>query len=381
MKIAYVTNFDSRDIKAWSGLVYFIAKSLENKSISLEHIGSLKEYYSILFKAKQFFYQYLRRENYFRQREPAILKGYAQQISSKLSGIDANIVFSPSTVPIAHLECQQPIVFWTDANFAAMVDYYPGQFSNLCQESIEQGNAMEQDVLTRCQLAIYSSDWAAQTAIENYRVEPSKVKVVPFGANINCDRSLEDVKTIIDSRPVDKCKLLFLGVDWYRKGGDIAVAVTKQLNEAGLKTELVVVGCEPATDEPLPNFIKPLGFISKSTETGKEKIDKLFAESHFLILPSKAECFGVVFSEANSFGVPCISTNTGGIPTVIKENLNGKTFSLNASISEYRQYISDLMENYNEYRNLALSSFQEYQYRLNWDVAGKTVKNLMMELI
>jgi glycosyltransferase involved in cell wall biosynthesis len=381
VKIAYVTNFDSRDIKAWSGTVYFIAKSLENQSISLERIGSLKENYSILFKSKQFFYQYLRGKNYFRHREPTILKGYAQQISSKLSGIDANIVFSPSTIPIAHLECQQPIVFWTDANFAAMVNYYPGQFSNLCQESIEQGNAMEQAVLTRCQLAIYSSDWAAQTAIENYRVEPSKVKVVPYGANIDCYRNLEDIKTIIESRSVDRCKLLFLGADWQRKGGDMAIAVTKQLNQAGLKTELVVVGCQPVTEEPLPNFIKPLGFISKSTEAGKEKINKLFAESHFLILPAKAECAAVVFSEANSFGVPCISTNTGGIPTIIKENLNGKTFPVNAKISEYCQYISDLMENYHEYRNLALSSFQEYQSRLNWSVAGQTVKKLMMELI
>ncbi len=379
MDIAYVTTYDGNDIQKWSGTGYHISEALKNQLLYVEHISSLNNAYSLPFKAAGRLYNRLFKKNYLADRNPSVLKNYARQVSKSLSHLDADVVFSPGTVPITYLECRQPIAFWTDATFAGMIDFYP-EFSNLCEQSIKDGNRMEQMALERCQLAIYSSDWAAKTAINKYRVNPSKVKVVPFGANIKCNRDFNDIKEIVASRPRDKCKLLFLGVDWFRKGGDVALEVAKQLNEAGINVELTIAGCQPVVEEPLPNYVKSLGFISKSTHQGRHQIDKLLAESHFLILPSRAECYGVVFCEANSFGVPCIAANSGGIPTIIKNGLNGQLFSENAEISEYCNYISDTLSNYSQYENLALSSFYEYQDNLNWAVAGKTVKKMLMEL-
>jgi glycosyltransferase involved in cell wall biosynthesis len=192
---------------------------------------------------------------------------------------------------------------------------------------------------------------------------------------------LREIQDTIEARPSNRCKLLFLGVDWYRKGGDVALKVAEELNNLGLDTELTVVGCQPIVEGALPSFVKSLGFISKSTTAGKERIDRLIAESHFLILPSRAECYGVVFCEANSLGVPCISREVGGIPTIIKPNKNGVLFDLNADISEYCNYIAQLFTNYTDYKDLALSAFNEYQSRLNWTVAGQTVKKLLTDII
>jgi glycosyltransferase involved in cell wall biosynthesis len=240
---------------------------------------------------------------------------------------------------------------------------------------------MEELALQKCKLAIYSSDWAAKSAIHDYGADPTKVKVVPFGANIESELTFETVKDAIESRPTDCCKLLFLGVDWVRKGGDIAYQVAQKLNQSGLKTELTIVGCQPLVDEPLPDFVKSLGFISKSTVEGKKQIQNLILESHFLILPSLADCTPIVFCEANSLGVPCLSTTVGGIPTMIHNDVNGRLFHENADISEYCEYISRLFSNYSDYKNLALSSFNEYQSRLNWSVAGKTVQELLTTII
>ena len=382
MKVAFVSRHDALDIKKWSGTVYYIYRSLQNQGIPVDLIDSLKEKNALLFKAKQLSYSYLFRKRYLRDREPFILKQYARQITSKLSRLNPDIIFSEGTVPIAYLNCDRPIVFWTDATFAGILElgFYP-EFSNLCQESVENGNKMEKSALEKCSLAIYSSDWAAKTAIENYQIDRSKVKVVPFGANIECDRNLDDIKAIVDSKPSNKCNLLFLGVDWFRKGGNLAFEVAKELNQQGLKTELTVVGCQPMIDTALPDFVKSLGFISKASKEGLQTIERLLSESHFLILPSRADCTPIVFCEANSFGVPYIGTNVGGIPTIIKDDLNGKTFSKDASIANYCNYISNLFSDYSQYKNLALSSFNEYQSRLNWSVAGQTVKKLMMELV
>ena len=377
MRIAYVTTYDSLNIRSWSGISYYMARSLKNESISLEFIGPLKKRRSVPVFAKMLFYNGLIRKRYLRDREPFILRSYAEEAGLRLSKIRADIVFSPGTIPIAYLDCAKPIVFWTDSSFAGMIDFYPG-FSNLCEESVINGNAMERSALNRCALAIYSSDWAARTAINNYKVSPDKVKVIPFGANLECSRTLDDIKYMVNSRPTKICKLLFLGVAWFRKGGDTAFRVAKELNDSGLRTELTIAGCRPAG--PFPGYVNVLGRIDKSTKEGRNRIDRLLSESHFLILPSRADCFPIVFPEANSFGVPCISTNVGGISTAIKNDLNGRLFSKDAGISEYCEYIHGAFHDRDRYRDLAFSSFHEYEHRLNWKKSTGILKQYLHDL-
>lgn len=233
----------------------------------------------------------------------------------------------------------------------------------------------------KCSLAIYSSDWAAKSAIHDYGADPAKVKVVPFGSNTDSPFTYDTIQDVIKARPSDCCKLLFLAVDWIRKGGDVAYEVAKKLNESGLRTELTVVGCNPSFDEPLPGFMNVLGFISKSTEEGRRRIQNLILESHFLILPTLADCTPIVLCEANSLGVPCLSTTVGGIPTVVVDNVNGYLFEPKPNIADYCNYIMNLFSDFSSYRSLALSSFQEYDSRLNWRVAGQAVKGLLETII
>ena len=379
MRIGYITTYDAKDVRNWSGLGYYMAQHLQSDDTSLEYIQSSQRKISLLTKVKHKLYWNLYQADYLLDRDPAILKGYSKQISSKLKAQPLDIVFSPGTIPIAYLECDQPIAFWTDATFGGMINFYP-EFTNLCRESIRQGHLMEKSALNRCQLAIYSSDWAAKTAIDLYEAESSKVKVVPFGANLDSKMDFSNIKSLINARKNKPCKLLFLGVNWQRKGGDVALEVARQLNESGLATELTIVGCEPPFRESMPEFVTVINFISKSTQQGIDQINGLLAESHFLILPSTADCTPVVFSEANSFGVPCLTTDVGGITTIIKNDINGKTFQTNANISEYCTYITHLFSDYTQYKELAISSFNEHQTRLNWQVAGQTVRSLLKDL-
>lgn len=372
MKIAYVTTYDSNNIRNWSGTGYYIGKTLDENFDEIVRIGNLEKSSPVIDIGKRIIYKYFLKREYLFDRDSKVIENYAKIINRKLQNSNIDLIFSPGSIPVAKLETSKPIVFWTDATFAGMVDFYP-DFCNLSYESIRNGNEMEMSALQRCKLAIYSSDWAAQTAIQNYGIDKAKVKVIPFGANIIRNMTDDEVKKMIENRPSAKCKLIFMGVDWTRKGGDIAIRVTKELNRSGLETELTIVGCDPLINESLPSFIKVLGFVNDD-----ERVN-LLAESHFLILPSRAEAYGIVFCEANCFGVPCITTNVGGIPTVIKDGLNGKMFSKDANIEEYCAYIQELFLNYSKYKSLALSSLTEYKSRLNWSVAGKTLKNLLLE--
>lgn len=397
MKAAWVSVYDAEDPNAYDGRGYYAPLSLKRQSVSVEYIGPLQVpimlrlFRKLLTSRHRFlhdnrFVEPSNRRWYSSSNIPFIFKDYARQISRQLSRIgNVDIVCSgvnPCVQPLAYLECEQPIVIWADATFASAIDFYPKYFrNNICEESISDIITIERAALSRCRLVIFSSEWGAQGAIKNYKLDLSKVKVVPFGANFECNRNLDDIKKIVDTRPQDKCKLLFVGLEWLRKGGDIALQVAKELNEAGLPTELTVVGCQPIIDEPLPRFVRPLGRISNATKEGMDCLNELFAESHFFIMPSRAESFGHVFCEASSFGVPSLATNVGGIPTAVRNDVNGRTFSKDAGFEEYCAYISNLFSNYSQYKNLALSSFNEYEVRLNWSVAGRTVKRLLSELI
>ncbi|MCF0074498.1 glycosyltransferase family 4 protein [Dyadobacter sp. CY261] len=377
MKIAYTTIYDAQDIHKWSGLGYMIANALERQGNEIDFIGGLKSSPAIDMYLKKLYFKILRKDFDF-GREPHTASEYGKQIKALLKD-DTDIIFSPGTIPISLLETNKPKVFYTDATFAGMIGFYK-DFSNLSSETIKHGNFLEKAGLESARLAIYSSDWAAQSAIKHYGVNPEKVKVVPFGANLESSRSLDDVKQMVSRRPQNECHLLFLAVNWERKGGDIAVKIAGKLNEVGIKTILHVAGIKEIPMETIPSFVVNHGFISKSNKEGQQLINKLLSTSHFLLLPTRADCTPVVFSEANSFGLPCITTNVGGIPTIIRDDVNGKTFPLDASVESYAGYIQSVFEDKKRYADSAASSFHEYESRLNWDIAGKTINDLMKDL-
>lgn len=378
MKIAYITPYASGDVHAWSGSVYFIREALMKAGGGIVPIDRLKEKGRYLGKAKEIFYKKVIGKTYLRDRAPALLDAYAAQVAAECEGIRPDIIFSPGGIPIAHLQSKRPIVFWTDATFAGITNYYP-HFSNLCEETIRAGQAMEQRTLRNCSLAIYTSEWAARSAIDHYDVDPAKIKVVPYGANVATRRSKQEIREVVAAKPDDVCKLLFVGVDWERKGGAVALETARVLNERGRKTRLHVVGVQPPGE--VPDFVTVHGFVSKKSAEGAALLDQLFTTAHFLIVPSRAECFGLVYAEASSFGLPSLAASTGGIPSVITPGVNGHLFPLEANGDAYADFIVSLMDRPGNYEALALASFDEFRTRLNWDTSGNEVLGLMSGLL
>jgi glycosyltransferase involved in cell wall biosynthesis len=309
-----------------------------------------------------------------REREPLVTRGYAAEAERRLRSVHHDIVFSPGTVPIGRLATSKPIIFWTDATFDGVVDYYP-LFTGLSRRTLRNGHALEQKALDRCRLALYSSEWAASTALEYYEVDPDKVHVVPFGANLSEAPSLDEVVASIDGRDPERYYLLFVGVDWERKGGEVAVAAAEAMNRAGRRTELDVVGCVPP--RRLPDFVRVHGFISKRELAGRERLAGLYSRAHLLIGPSVAECSAVAFAEACCYGVPVLATDTGGVSTIVRDGITGQLLPPGASGDAYARVALGIMDDPDEYRRLAQRARSEYETRLNWDVAGARIRQLI----
>lgn len=378
MQIAYATTFDARDVHNWSGTPFHMANALADAGMGVDYIGSLSRKLPPLFKTKQILKKYLCDQRESPRFNRFVAKHYSDQVAAQLQHSKAQVVISPLINPIAYLDCKQPIVLWTDALYAALLGFYP-PFAYHSASSIHQGNEITTECLSRCKLAIFSSDWAANSALELYGVSKEKVRVVNYGANIEFYPTHAEVKAIIKSRAHDKIKLLFLAKSWERKGGDIVLSVAKALHEAGHEVELSIVGYTPKLDV-VPPYVKLLGFISKQTPEGKKRLNQILCDSHFLFLPSRADACPMVFAEANAFGLPCLTTYVGGISTAVKDNINGMTFGLDAQPSVFCQYIVGMMQNMEQYEALALSAYNEYETRLNWKASTARVKGLLAEI-
>jgi glycosyltransferase involved in cell wall biosynthesis len=374
MKLAFVSTADVRDIRKFSGTPYYMVKELEAQRIEIDCISKLKTNVPLNFKIKRTWNKFVCNQEMSSRFNIDAVKNYAAQIETRLTKSQA--VMSHIVNPLAYLNCKQPIILWTDALYAGLLGFIEN-FSCHSLSTVEQANQLTREALSRCSLAIFSSDWAAHSALELYGTNKDKVHVVPFGANIECLHTLDDIKTLLNKRSRSTVKLLFMGKEWHRKGGDIVLRIAKALHAAGQAVELHLVGCNPPENTDIPSYVYRHDYISKQEPAGIKKITQLFNEAHFLFVPSRAEAYGIVFCEANAFGLPCLTSYVGGISTIVKNNINGMTFALDSKIDIYCDYIMDLMQNYSRYEELALSSFNEYQTRLNWSVATKRVKDLI----
>lgn len=373
MKLAYLTTFDAENVRSWSGTPYYMSKSFSECNTDVAYIGKLTKKTAPLFKLIQAWKKFSAGQRESPRFNIHAAKEFSKQAELQLAKLAVDAIIAPQINPIAYLNCKQPLVLWTDALYASLIGFYPG-FSMHSANTIEQGNRITEECLARVDLAIFSSHWAANTAIEIYGAPKDKVKVVPFGANIESAPSFTSIQQSIASRKASPIKFLFLGKDWVRKGGQVVFDVARKLHESGHAVQVDFVGCLPPKNVAIPPYINVHGFISKRCQEGRQKIQDLLHQAHFLFVPSRAEAYGIVFCEANAFALPCLTTHVGGISTIVKDNVNGMTFALNATVDQYCDYIVAAMKNYEEF---ALRSFHEYQTRLNWQVATKEVLNLI----
>ncbi|MDJ1174979.1 glycosyltransferase family 4 protein [Roseofilum capinflatum] len=388
MQLDYITTYDVFKPSSWPkqhmGMYTagsYLSQEFQAQDFTLNHLGPLEKYKTPVTRLKWLFYRNLFKQDYYSWAEPVILKSYAKQIEKKLCNSAARLALCPeNAIPFAYLKSPKPLVLWTDAPLGSLINFY-SYLNNLSGETTRNIYRLEKSAFDRCDRLIFTSDWAAEESMKIYNLPSEKVSVIPWGANLKSTRTLSDIELSIQNRNPDQCQLLFIGVDWERKGGDFAVEVAKNLNNAGVKTDLNVVGCQPPKWVSSLDFVNIIGYIDKSTTSGQQQLDHLFSASHFLILHTLADCSPHVLIEANSYGVPCVSTNIGGIPTIIQDGKNGKTFSLETESSVYSEYILEMLHNREAYQSLALSSFQEYESRLNWKIAIRTFKTLIQELL
>lgn len=389
MRIAYTTLYDAsttaRGFGSYNTTAYHLARALRGAGATVDLIGPLHETYGPIYWAKHLFHRKVTGKTYNRHREVRPVRDFSRQISHRIHGREFDCVFSPispGSQPVAYLDCDIPIVICSDSPLASAVKNYPAlSWDAAVRSNLQAGLDNERAALTRASLILYPSQWAADAACEAYVLDRRKVKVIPWGANLETMRSMRDVQEMIARRDTNVLRLLFVGLDWKRKGGQTVLDTVMELKQRGVLVHLDIIGCDPfGTAAPKPKCVTVHGRLLRNDPGQAARFDELFAAAHFLFMPSKGEAFGHVFAEASSFGVPSIATHIDGIPAAVRDGKNGRLFSVDATPEVYANAVSQLWADRERYRDLAISSFREYARSLNWNSAAASMLAAMNAL-
>jgi len=377
LQIGFVTALNPMDRRSWSGTFYFMAKALQKHCGDVHCLGPVGTLPRRAGEALWAASWLLLRKNYLYTHSPWLARTYAALLKRKIDRIQLDFLFAAAAAPeIAFLDVSIPIVYSADSTFAVVKDYYP-RFTDVLGLSVRQAHHIDGMGARKAALLAYPSEWAAQSAVRDYHVEESRVHVIPYGANLEDPPAREDA---LRSRTSDECRLLFVGVKWERKGGPIAVETLVKLRAMGIAAQLTVCGCVPPREFQTPG-LTVIPFLNKNDPAQRQKLEDLYLASHFLLLPSRSECYGIAFCEANAFGLPVVTTRTGGIPEVVREGRNGFMLPLSAGGPEYAELIARIWGDRSGYSELTRSSRQEFEERLNWDAWATSVGRLLPRVL
>ena len=377
MKIAIASLGDPRAVKTWSGIPYSIVKALENKGHEVVGINLHYPPSSLYQRLLKAFYWHVHKRWFFSMFEKETLLHVGQQLDLSVKRLKPDVVLVIKSDYLAYTTFSEPAITIHDATFILLVDYYD-TIRDVCKRTLKAGNIMYKKAMNKAAAAVFSADWASQSAIRDYGAFPDKVFTIPFGANMRECPGIDEVKSWVIARKESAlCDFLFLGVDWQRKGGPDALRIVVELNRLGVKAKLTVVGCQPDIPEEFRPYVHLIGFLNKENPEDYKKFVNIMAQSTALLLPSLAECYGCVFCEANAFGLPVLGRNTGGIPEIIKDGINGLLFERYETPETFALRWKQIWQDKSQYESMAIKARVEYDDRLNYDVFVSRLEGLM----
>lgn len=363
LSIGYITVDDPRDRRTWSGTNFFLMRALEQRGAQVVILGPLKPQ-PVLFLCRvvNFITTRLlgRRFNY---RDSTILsRAYARMLQRRTKGRRFDLLLAPAGLAtMAYLRTELPIVYVNDRCMAGALGYHR-ILRDLFDWSARDGLDLERRTLEKAALSVFASDWAADAARIAAPAAAGRVRTIPMGANLDAPPPPPADRAF----PPPVLKLLFLGVDWADKGGDIAYAALRELRSQGHRAQLVVCGCDVPASIRDADVVRE-GFLRKSVPGERARLEEHLRTADLLILPTRFEAYGIAFCEAAAYGVPALGTRTGGVPTIVVDGETGHLFAPEEGGRAYASRIIELVRDPGRWQRMRTAARARYERVLTWE--------------
>ena len=211
---------------------------------------------------------------------------------------------------------------------------------------------------------LFTSNWAIEETKTFYpEIEGDKFFCQPFSSQLYPPPAKSEwkVRTINEQTTV---KFLFVGRDWKRKGGEDTISIISKVQKMGLDVHLTVVGYKlKSSNLPFPCDV--IDNLDVSLDRDFKKLKNLYLRSHFFILPTKVEAFGIVFSEAMSLGLPVVTRSVCATPEIINDSVEGFLIKEKQSFSSVAQNLVDLIQDEARYEEMQINASKRFSERFH----------------
>lgn len=154
------------------------------------------------------------------------------------------------------------------------------------------------------------SEWAKASLVTEYGVAPEKISVIPPGISTSLWRR---PRTARAAGPV---RLLFVGADFPRKGGDTLLEAFRLL-PPNLAHLTVVTKTQDAGNN-LPNVT-----VRHDVTPNSDALLKLYADADLFVFPTRGDCLPLAVMEALTSGLPVVTTTVGALPEAVTHGETG----------------------------------------------------------
>ncbi len=192
---------------------------------------------------------------------------------------------------------------------------------------------------------------------KGYDVNPENIKCIYVGSN---------VKIIQSNHKVDKYNnknILFVGLDWKRKGGPILVSAFKKILNEVPDTQLTIVGCNPRIKV---KNVKVMGKVPL------DDVPAFYENASIFCLPTLREPFGIVFIEAMHYSLPVVSNNIGALPDIVINGNNG--YLANNNADEIAKYLIMLLKDPDLCATMGKNGYNLVENQYSWDKVGELIR-------
>jgi glycosyltransferase involved in cell wall biosynthesis len=167
-----------------------------------------------------------------------------------------------------------------------------------------------QRIYHRAAALVTWSNWVKQSLVQDYGVNPDKVKVIPPG--IHLGQWTPSLKEVGKGNPL---RLLFVGADFERKGGyDLLEAFRQGLGDF---CELDIV----TKDETICSQ-GPVR-VHRGLTPNSPILQQLFADADIFVFPTLGDTNAVAVLEAMASGLPVVTTNVGALAEEVEDGVTG----------------------------------------------------------
>jgi len=378
VKIAFVTLYDLNDIQRGSGTYYHMAKELENQCNTVYYLGPISIKLPLLTRVFRKISTSILGKRYSSFQDPFSAKRIGREIERMLGGLDCDILLTNDFCVAGYSSVKCPIVLFTDDMFPR--DHTKSndpRITSLSGISAWLSKITTKKGMESADTIIFPSQWIIDEAILGWEIQQEKIFNIPFGANINPPPKKEIIQRSISKMKVKgRFDLLFVGKDWERKGGEIAVSTVFYLQELGINAQLHVVGRENPNLHK-SDYIVNHGLLDKSDERDYQKLIDLYKDCDAFILPSIAEGYVISVVEASAFGLPVLAFDSNGVREPINRGKTGILLPVGASGKEFANVIYSWFQNPESYEYLVTGARDHFDNYGSWEVNVKKLCELL----